>query len=229
MTRTGKGQSIRISPSMMCTDFLHLEDELTLFDETGIDYLHIDIMDGHYVPNFTLGPGFCKVLAEHSSIPMDIHLMIENVDAYVPVFAGFPDCVVTFHPEVCYHPLRTVSFIRDQGARAGIAVDPATPLESVKHLFPDIEFICMMTVNPGYSGGRLVPQAIEKIREFAECFKKSGYDIEIEVDGNVSWENIPNMIAAGAETLVVGTSSMFEKGINRKQNIQRLKALIEEC
>jgi ribulose-phosphate 3-epimerase len=185
-------------------------------------------MDGHYVPNFTLGPGFCTSLAEASSIPLDIHLMIENVDAFVPVFASFPGCVVSFHPEACYHPLRTIAFIRDHGARPGIAVDPALPLSSVKHLLPEVDFICVMAVNPGYSGQTLVPGSIEKIAEFRDHVERAGLDMEIEVDGNVSWENIPKMVRAGADTLVVGTSSVFETGKDRRENILKLKELLQD-
>jgi ribulose-phosphate 3-epimerase len=221
-----KKRKIRISPSMMCADYLHLQDEIDIFEETGIDYLHMDIMDAHYVPNLTLGPGFCRALAKASSLPLDIHLMIENVDAYVPSFTGFADITLSFHPEVCYHPLRTIDLIRRHDARPGIAVDPAQPLEALRHLLPAVDFICMMTVNPGYSGQKLLPGALDKITEFVRYREEQGLDYEIEVDGNVSWEHIPAMISAGAETLVTGTSSIFDGTQSRKENILRLQKII---
>jgi ribulose-phosphate 3-epimerase len=213
---------------MMCVDFLHLSDELDLIAEMGFDYLHIDIMDGHYVPNFTLGPGFCKALADYSSVPMDIHLMIENVDAYLPAFCEFPGVTVSFHPEAVYHPLRSVQAIRSYGVRAGIAFDPATPVESIRHLLPDVDLVCVMTVNPGYSGQKLVPQTLGKITELRELLEREGLEVEVEVDGNVSWENIPKMVRAGADTLVVGTSALYERNTPRREAAERLKELIRE-
>lgn len=220
-------KKVKISPSMMCADFLHLQDELDLFNEIGIEYLHIDIMDGHYVPNFTLGPGFCKMLAENSPIPLDIHLMIENVDRYIPVFAeaASTGSVITFHPEAEYHPIRQLHLIKSFGVRAGIAIDPSTPLESIKYLLPHSEMICIMTVNPGYSGQKLVPGMIEKIAQIDEYCRKEQLPVEIEVDGNVSWENIPKMIGAGAETLVAGTSSLYDRSMDRREASRKLRTL----
>ncbi len=226
MAKSSREKKVRISPSLMCADFLHLQDEIDIFEETGIDYLHMDIMDAHYVPNLTLGPGFCRALAEASSLPLDIHLMIEDVDAYVPAFTGFGDITLSFHPEVCYHPLRTIDLIRSRGARPGIAVDPAQPLETLRHLLPAVDFICIMTVNPGYSGQKLVPGALGKITEFARYREGQDLEYEIEVDGNVSWDNIPAMISAGAETLVTGTSSIFDGKLSRRENILRLQKMI---
>ena len=120
-------RQVKIAPSLMCADFIHLGEELDLMKAHDIEYLHVDIMDGHYVPNLTLGPDFCRALASYSPIPLDIHLMIENLDAYVPLFAKFPGVVVSFHPEVDYHPLRTVDLIKSCGARAGVAIEPALP------------------------------------------------------------------------------------------------------
>jgi ribulose-phosphate 3-epimerase len=220
-------KTVKIAPSMMCADFLHLGRELDLMREEGIEYLHIDIMDGHYVPNFTLGPDFCRALAGYSPIPLDIHLMIEGADAHVPSFAKIPNAVVSIHPEVSYHPIRTLELIKGCGARAGIAIDPAMSLEAVSELLPHVSFACLMTVNPGYAGQKLVPNTIRKIRVLSDLIAQRGLKVEIEVDGNVSWENIPRMVEAGAEVLVAGSSSLFAKGTTLRENIRRMRRMIE--
>lgn len=223
-----KKKNAKISPSMMCADFLRLKEELIIFDETDIDYLHIDIMDGHYVPNFTLGPDYCRKLSEASNIPLDIHLMIENVDTYIPVFSKFNNPIICFHPEVAYHPLRSIDLIRKNDAIPGIAIDPSISLDQIKHLIPEVEVICVMTVNPGYSGQTLIPTMLDKISELKKYIDTHSFNIKIEVDGNVSWKNVPPMLAAGADILVAGTSSIFQSFDTRKEDINRLKTLIKD-
>jgi ribulose-phosphate 3-epimerase len=220
------GGPVRVAPSLMCADFLSLKAQLDLMAETGIDFLHVDIMDGHYVPNFTLGPDFCAAVSSYSPLPLDIHLMIENVDAYIPVFSACGSPALYIHPETSYHPIRSLQLIKSCGARAGVCIDPGLPLEAILPLLPHVELACLMTVNPGYAGQTLVPGSIERIRELAGIIARGGYPVEIEVDGNVSWQNIPSMIEAGARILVAGTSSLFEKGTSLRQNIQRLYGLI---
>lgn len=231
---------VKLSPSMMCADFLNLKDEIELFEEMDIEYLHIDIMDGHYVPNFTLGTGFCRILSEHSHIPLDLHLMIENVDKYIPIFikeiiTGREKLlnkvnlqrspIITFQVEAEYHPIRQLDLIKSLGMRAGIAIDPSTTLESLKYILPNVDMICIMTVNPGYSGQTLVINMIDKIAKINEYIESTGLNIEIEVDGNVSWKNIPKMISAGADILVSGTSSLFDRNIDRREAIRKLREL----
>ena len=222
-------KKIKIAPSLMCADFLDLKTELDIFAETEMDFLHIDIMDGHYVPNFTLGPGFCRCLDEYSPLPLDIHLMIENVDTFIPSFARFEKPYVCIHPEAVYHPIRSLHLIRELGGHPGIAIDPATPIEAVKSMLPDVEMVCVMTVNPGYSGQKLLPQTLLKVEQLAEYVVKQDLPIDIEVDGNVSWDNIPVMLAAGASVLVAGTSSIYQKDSDLRENIHRLKSLIAGC
>jgi ribulose-phosphate 3-epimerase len=216
-----------IAPSMMCADFINLGADLEVMRTEGADFLHVDIMDGHYVPNYTLGPDFCRRLAGASPLPLDIHLMIENVDAHVPLFAKIPNAIVSFHPEVAWHPLRTIELIRSCGARAGIAIDPAMPLAAVEEMLPHVSLVCVMTVNPGYAGQALIPEALEKLRALAAKVRESGREILVEVDGNVSWENIPKMVAAGAEVLVAGTSSLYDGKAGLGDNIRRMRRLID--
>jgi len=219
-------KKIKISPSLMCANFLDLKSDLDIFREESIDYLHIDIMDGHYVPNFTLGIDFCRAVHGYSEIPLDIHLMIENADRYAVDFASFDGAIITIHPETCSHPIRTLQEIKARGVRAGVAVDPAMPIESIRHLVPLLDMVCVMTVNPGYAGQALAPGMIGKIAETAAFLEKAGFEGEIEVDGNVSWENIPRMLDAGGEVLVTGTSSIFEKSSDLRTNIIRLRKML---
>jgi ribulose-phosphate 3-epimerase len=188
-------------------------------------------MDGHYVPNFTLGPDFCRRLAEYSPIPLDIHLMVDDPDPFIPAFAGFAGATVAIHPEPVHHPIRSLQLIRSCGARPGVALDPATPVEALRWLLPHVDLVCVMTVNPGFAGQTLVPGAIDKIAEVARLIREAhggdaGAAVELEVDGNVSWENIPAMIEAGAETLVTGTSSLYDPAASLGENIERLFRLI---
>ena len=219
-------RDILVSPSIMCADFLRLEQEIRLFEKYRIPLIHVDIMDGHYVPNFTLGPDFCRRIAEATPIPLDIHLMIEDVDRYIPIFAAFGSPYICIHPEVSWHPLRSLGLIRSEGARPGIAVDPAQSLEQLTYMLPEVEMVCVMTVNPGYSGQKLIPSTLKKIRELAEYKSAHNLDFLIEVDGNVSWENIPDMVAAGGEVLVAGTSSIFSPALSREQGLRRIAELI---
>ena len=219
-------KKIKISPSLMCSDFLVLKKDLGIFKANDISFLHIDIMDGHYVPNFTLGVDFCKAVSSYSDIPLDIHLMIENVDNYIPSFSFNKSSIISIHPEVSYHPLRSIQLIKDNGLKAGIAIDPSISLEEVKYLLSDLDMICIMTVNPGYSGQKLITQTIQKIEEFSKYLDLMNLNIDVEIDGNVSWGNIPKMVDAGADILVTGTSSIFSKDEDLADNIKKLKKLL---
>jgi ribulose-phosphate 3-epimerase len=213
---------------MMCADFLHLADELRILEAHQVDWLHIDVMDGHYVPNFTLGVDYCRALAGATKIPLDVHLMIEQPDRHIEPFCAIPGTRLTFHPETVRQPARLIERIRELGASPGIALDPGQPVDQFRHLIPLADQVLVMTVNPGYAGQKLIPHCLHKIEEVRDFLVREKLAIAIEVDGNVSWKNIPKMVEAGATVLVAGTSSIFEKHRPREESLREMSALLSK-
>lgn len=216
------------SVSMMCVDFLDLQNELVRFKNFNVDYLHIDIMDGHYVPNVALGSDFCRQIKLASDIPLDMHFMVEDIDRFLPYF-DVSESLVSFHPETSKHPLRTINAIREKKGTPGIAIDPAYAVEQFKYLYEYVDFVLVMSVNPGYAGQKLIPSSLEKTKILKRYLIDSGYEgVLIELDGNVSWENIPLMVSAGADILVTGTSSIFEKDLIREISLHKFNLIREQ-
>lgn len=215
-----------ISPSLMCCDFFDLKSQIECFEREGIEYLHIDIMDGAYVPNFALGVDFIKQLHRNTNIPLDIHLMIENPDAKLDWFEIRQGDIVSIHAESTRHLQRALSMVKVKGGKAFVAINPATPICAIEEVLDDIDGVLVMTVNPGFAGQKLVPSTlkkIEKIRALLDSLGKT--DIEIEVDGNVSLPNARLMADAGANIFVGGTSSVF--GNDLSQGVKNLRNAIK--
>lgn len=216
-----------ISPSMMCADFLNLGNDIRDMEACGIEYLHIDIMDGVFVPNFTLGTDYIKKLHKASSIPLDLHLMVSDVDNKLNWFEFGEGDYVAIHAEACTHIQRALALIRSKGAKAMLALNPATSLNVLDEILPDLDGILIMTVNPGYAGQKLIPQTLEKIARLRNYLDSNGYGhIDIEVDGNVSFENARKMSDAGANIFVAGSSSMFMPGVPLPEGIAKLREAI---
>lgn len=213
---------VKISPSILAADFACLGEEVTAICEAGCDYVHVDVMDGHFVPNLTIGPGVVKAIKPHASKPLDVHLMISQVDAFIDLFAEAGADIITFHPEAGPHPHRTVQAIKSAGCKAGISLNPATPIAALEELIEDIDLILVMSVNPGFGGQKFIKTQLEKIRRIRDLITAAGREIELEVDGGVNSENAEEIIAAGADVLVAGTA-VFQNG--RQAYADNIKAL----
>ncbi|HEY9092961.1 ribulose-phosphate 3-epimerase [Parasphingorhabdus sp.] len=207
MTSPTSSGSIRIAPSILSADFARLGEEVRAIDAAGCDWVHVDVMDGHFVPNITIGPGVVKALRPHSEKPFDVHLMISPVDQFLEDFAEAGADIISFHPEAGPHPHRTVQTIRSLGKQAGLVLNPATPLEVLDYLIDDLDLILVMSVNPGFGGQSFIDTQLRKIEAIRKRIDATGKDIRLEVDGGIDLNTAPKAIAAGADTLVAGTAT----------------------
>ncbi len=217
---------IHIAPSVMCADLCNLEADIRELETAGIDMLHFDLMDAHFVPNMPIGLVLIQQLRAKTDCTFDIHLMVENNDFFVDAVAEIGVQQIAVHVESATHLDRTLSLIRAHGIKAGAALNPATPLSALDYVLERLDFVLIMTVNPGFAGQKVVPATLRKIAECRAFLDKRGINLPIEVDGNVSFENIPKMVSAGADILVGGTSSVFHKSGSRTENIQQAQQAI---
>jgi len=214
----------RIAPSILSADFARLGEEVDNVLASGADIVHFDVMDNHYVPNLTIGPLVCEALRKHGiTAPIDVHLMIKPVDRIVPDFASAGASYITFHPEASEHVDRTLQLIASEGCKAGLAFNPATPLDVLEHVIDKVDMILLMSVNPGFGGQSFLPSALDKLRKARKLIGESGRNIRLEIDGGVKVENIGEIHAAGADTFVAG-SAIF--GAARDQDPNRYDTVI---
>lgn len=213
-------QRVRIAPSILSADFSRLGEEIKAVDAAGADYIHVDVMDGHFVPNITLGPVVLDSLRKVTKKTFDVHLMISPVDPFVEGFAKAGADIITFHPEAGAHPHRTIQVIKSFGKKAGISLNPSTPVSVLDHLIDDLDLILIMTVNPGFGGQKFIP-LLDKIKEVRQRIEKCGRPIDLEVDGGINPETAKQVIAAGADVLVAGTAVFKEK--DYAEAIRRLR------
>lgn len=197
---------IKLAPSILSADFARLLEDVKKVEEAGCEYLHIDVMDGHFVPNITLGPNIVKSLRKDVNMVFDAHLMIENPDMYIKDFAEAGCDIIVVHQEACKHLHRTIQNIKSYNIKAGVALNPATPIETIKHVLKDVDMVLIMTVNPGFGGQSFIDSMIDKIRELKAIVDEQNLNIDIQVDGGIKPSNVADVVKAGANVIVAGSA-----------------------
>jgi len=217
-------RALRIAPSILSADFARLGEELRAVTAAGADYIHVDVMDGHFVPNLTIGPVVVKALRPHSALPFDVHLMIAPVDPYIPDFAKAGADIITVHAEAGPHLHRSLQLVKHQGKKAGVSLNPATPISAIEHVWDDIDLVLVMSVNPGFGGQAFISSQLAKIAALRKAIDALGKPIDLEVDGGVNPETARRCIRAGADALVAGTA-VFSGGPDKyAANIKALRS-----
>lgn len=215
---------IEIAPSILAADFANLSRDIAQIEKGGADLVHLDIMDGHFVPNITIGPPVVSSIRKSTSLPLDAHLMIEEPSRYLDVLIQAGVNWISVHLEADTHLERTISYLHERGIRAGVALNPATPLGGLEEILPEIDFVLLMSVNPGFGGQRFIPSTLKKIRKLRELISSNRYKARIEVDGGIGAENLREVLAAGAEIIVMG-SAIFGANRNATDVVAELKVI----
>ena len=219
-------QSTVIAPSILSADFARLGEEVDNVLASGADWVHFDVMDNHYVPNLTIGPLVCEALRKHGvTAPIDVHLLVESVDALIPMFAKAGATHISFHPEASRHVHRSIQLIRSLGCQAGVVLNPATPVEVLDYILDQLDYVLLMSVNPGFGGQAFIPSTLDKLRRVRERIEASGRAIRLEIDGGVKPDNIGEFAAAGADTFVAG-SAIFGQP-DYRDIVARMKAAVD--
>jgi len=211
----------KIAPSILSADFARLGEEIHAVEEAGADYIHIDVMDGHFVPNITIGPMVVKAVRQVTDLPLDVHLMIENAELFIDAFRDAGTDILTVHAEAVTHLQRTLAYIRGQGMKAGVSLNPATPLCVLDHVLEDTDMVLVMTVNPGFEGQKFIRSMIPKVRTLSEIIRSKGLEVEIEVDGGIGPDTIGEISSAGANVFVAGSAIFYSQDYKETISLMR--------